>query len=340
MSDNGRLRDKHERVASPHGENRTVLYLTTPYALIPSGGGHLFSTFFKQRNVKLIGIALELGYVDRQVFSANSTNREEFHHAISYVASDIHSALAQDESQDLAKKLSNPISSLISVPFQFNYNGDFGSVEDGSQFYVNVQPVIPITLNEDWNLISRTIMPIIHQEDIFPGAGTQTGLGDVTQSLFFSPSQSINGFTWGAGPVFLIPTATDELLGSEKWGAGPTAVALWQGFGWTIGALVNHIWSFAGDDDRQDISSTFLQPFISYTTPTAWTFTLNTESSYNWETEEWSVPINGQVSKLTRFGKQPVSLFAGIRYWADSPEHVGPEGWGARAGIVFLFPKN
>jgi hypothetical protein len=260
--------------------------------------------------------------------------------ATAFLACGIDQSLAQDDSQELAKQLSNPIASLISVPIQFNYNENIGPAEDGSQFYVNVQPVIPFALNEDWNLISRTIMPFIHQEDIFPGAGSQTGLGDVTQSLFFSPSQSMNGFTWGAGPVFLIPTATDDLLGGEKWGAGPTAVALWQSMGWTIGVLANHIWSFAGDDDRQDISSTFIQPFISYTTPTAWTFTLNMESSYNWETEEWSVPINAQVAKLTKFGMQPVSLFAGLRYWADSPEDAGPEGWGARAGITFLFPKK
>jgi len=151
--------------------------------------------------------------------------------AIAFLACSIDQSPAQDDSQELAKKLSNPIASLISVPFQFNYNGNIGPDEEGSQYYVNVQPVISITLNEDWNMISRTILPFIYQEDIFPGAGSQTGLGDVTQSLFFSPSQSVNGFTWGAGPVFLMPTATDELLGSEKWGAGPTAVALWQGSG-------------------------------------------------------------------------------------------------------------
>ena len=139
--------------------------------------------------------------------------------------------------------------------------------------------------------------------------------------------------------MLYLPTNTDDLLGPDKWGAGPTAVGLWQGNGWTVGMLANHIWSFAGSKGDAAINSTFLQPFISYTTPDAWTFSLNTESTYNWENKEWSVPINGVVSKLVRFGKQPVSLAAGVRYWADSPDGAGPKGLGGRLVVTFLFPK-
>jgi hypothetical protein len=230
------------------------------------------------------------------------------------------------------------VASLISVPFQFNYNGNFDPL-DGDQYYLNFQPVIPISLSEDWNLISRTIVPVIDQDDIFPGAGSQTGTGDVVQSLFFSPVKPTEGgWIWGAGPVFLLPTGSDDLLTADKWGAGPTAVALKQQGPWTYGMLTNHIWSFAGDDDRADISTTFLQPFVSYTTPTAWTYSLQTETTYDWENAQWAVPINAVVTKVTKIGDQLVSVGAGVRYWAESPES-GPEGWGVRLIFTLLFPK-
>jgi hypothetical protein len=245
---------------------------------------------------------------------------------------------AQDSSSDLAKKLSNPIASLISVPFQFNYDHGYGPL-DGDKTTLNIQPVIPFSLNEDWNLISRTILPVTWQDDIAGPSGTQFGLGDTVQSFFLSPAKPTDsGIIWGAGPVFLIPTATDDFLGGEKWGAGPTIVALKQDGPWTAGVLANHIWSFAGSDERNDISSTFMQPFVSYTTPDAWTFALNTESTYDWENEEWLVPINFTVSKLVKIEEQPISLTAGLRYWAAAPDN-GPEGLGVRLAVTFLFPK-
>ena len=245
-------------------------------------------------------------------------------------------AVAQDA--DLAKKLSNPVASLISVPFQFNYDSGYGPL-DGDRAVLNIQPVIPISINDDWNVISRTILPFIWQNDIAGNSGSQFGLGDITQSFFFSPKEpGPGGIVWGAGPVFLLPTATDTMLGSGKWGLGPTAVVLKQDGPWTYGALANHIWSVAGNSDRPDISSTFLQPFISYTTPDAWTFSLNTESTYDWKNDQWAVPINFSVAKLLKFGEQPVSFQVGARYWAEAPEN-GPNGWGFRAGITFLFPQ-
>ncbi len=243
------------------------------------------------------------------------------------------------QAAELAKQLSNPVASLISLPFQANW--DFGLGDDnGERFTLNIQPVIPIALTPEWNLIVRTILPVIDQSDAFgPGSGNQSGLGNVTQSFFLSPSApGPGGIIWGIGPVGYYPTNTDDLLGPDKWGVGPTIVALVQKEGWTVGVLANQIWSVAGDSDAQNINSTFLQPFLSYTTKTHTSFTLNTESTYDWENEEWTVPINLMVSQVFRIGKQPVSFQIGGRYYADGPD--GAPEWGLRAAFTLLFPTG
>jgi len=241
--------------------------------------------------------------------------------------------------EDLAQELTNPVADLITLPIQMNYDENIGPRDDGWKLQTNIQPVIPFTVNEDWNLITRTIVPVIHQEDIFPGAGSQFGLGDINLSLFFSPKRpTSSGVIWGAGPVLLLPTATDDLLGAEKWGAGPAAVALTIHGPWTMGMMANHIWSYAGDDDRQDISNSFVQPFVAYTWPSAWTVSLQSESTYNWKTEKWSVPFNAALSKLVFFGKLPVSLQGGIGYWAETPEG-GPEEFRFRLQANIVLPR-
>jgi hypothetical protein len=241
------------------------------------------------------------------------------------------------DAAELAKKLSNPVANLISVPFQFNYNGGFYD-GNGDQYYLNIQPVIPISINEHWNVISRTILPIYSQDGVIPGEGSQFGFGATTQSVFLSPKAPTSaGLVWGVGPVFLLPTATDN-ISTNQWGAGITGVALVQRHGWTFGGLANHIWSLTGEDEDGDISATFLQPFVSYTTPKATSFTLNTESTYDWENEQWSVPINAMIGQVVKIGRHPVQFSLGARYWADSPEG-GPDDWGARFQVTLLFPK-
>lgn len=243
----------------------------------------------------------------------------------------------QAKAAELAKQLANPIAALISVPIQNNFDWGAGPNGDGFQYKVNIQPVIPITLSEDWNVISRTILPVVYQENLI-GTSSQSGLSDTLQSLFFSPKAPTKaGWIWGAGPVFLLPTATDDLLGAEKWGAGPTAVVLKQEKGWTYGMLANHIWSLAGENGRQDVNATFLQPFLAFTTKKQTTFTLNTETTYDWENTQWTVPINLMVAQLVKLGKQPVQFQVGGRYYAEHADN-GPE-WGLRFSVIFLFPK-
>jgi hypothetical protein len=237
---------------------------------------------------------------------------------------------------DLAKKVANPVSDLISVPFQFNYDCCFGPA-NGGRFTLNIQPVVPVKLNENWTLVIRTILPVIQQWEMVPGGGNHFGLGDTTQSFFFVPSNLGNGLIFGAGPVFLWPTGTDPVLRSEKWGAGPTAVIARQEHGWTYGVLANHIWSYTGSSiDHRDVNATFLQPFISYTFPDTTSVTVNTESSYDWVAQQWTVPINVGVSHIFKFGDQPVSLGVQGRYYAVTPPY-GPT-WGARFNATFLFP--
>jgi len=239
------------------------------------------------------------------------------------------------EAHELAKKLSNPVASLISVPFQSNF--DFGmGAGSGWRYTLNIQPVIPVALSPEWNLISRTILPIIHQEKV-AGTGSQSGLGDITQSFFFSPAKS-RRFIWGVGPVLLIPAATNDFLGTKKFGLGPTVLVLKQQDKWTYGVLANHIWSVAGSDSRASVNSTFIQPFLAYNTKDAWTFNVNTESSYDWTGNAWSIPIHFTITKLIKVGQRPVSIGGAIRCWAASPEG-GPENCGLRIIVTPLFPR-
>jgi len=241
------------------------------------------------------------------------------------------------QAQELAKKVANPVAKLISFPVQYNYDRGFGP-EDGGRLLTNIQPVIPLTISQKWNLISRTIVPVISQSAMFAGEGSEFGIGDITQSFFLSPAAPPKGgLTWGAGPVLLLPAATSHRLGAGKWGAGPTLVVLKQQGPHTTGVLMNHIWSLGGSS-RADISCTLVQPFVSFTTRSATTFSLSSEATYDWKAEQWAVPVNLTVAQLTRFGKLPVSVGGGVRYWAASPDG-GPEGFGLRLSVTYLFPR-
>jgi hypothetical protein len=249
------------------------------------------------------------------------------------------STYAAEEHGELAQKLANPIANLISVPLQLNYDENIGIDDEGSKYLLNVQPVIPFSIGEDWNIITRTIFPLVNNNDIPVDGAGESGLGDIVASQFFSPKNvTSRGWTWGVGPIWLLPSATDETLGGEKWGLGPTGVALKQLGPWTYGILANHLWSFAGEDERSDINSTYVQPFASFVTKTHTTLALSTESTYDWEQEEWSVPVICTLAQMIKIGKLPMQISLAAKYWADSPEN-GPEGWGGRIQFTFIFPR-
>jgi hypothetical protein len=251
---------------------------------------------------------------------------------------------ATDEEADLAKKLNNPVADLISVPIQNNWDFGIGPAH-AMKYTANIQPVIPVSITENWNLIIRTILPVIYQEalDNRPGAPasvgqSHAGLGDTTQSFFFSPKNPVGGWILGAGPVGYYPTATTSYLGAGQWGAGATVLALRQEHGFTYGVLANQIWSFAGQQDRTEVNATYMQPFVAYTTKTYTTFAVNSETTYDWQDHESTAPMNFMVQQVLKIAGHPIAFQAGYRYYIEKPSG-GPD-WGLRFAITFLFPKK
>jgi len=244
-----------------------------------------------------------------------------------------------DPSRDLARKVANPLASLISVPLQYNVDGGIGPF-DVERTTLNVQPVVPISLGSRsrWRLISRTVVPIVDVEG-GPFGGGVSGVGDVTQSVFVTPiAPTRGGWMLGLGPVVQMPVGSEPGLTTDRWSAGPTAIAVRQSGPWTYGVLANHLWSVGGEGGSP-ASNTFAQPFVNYVTRTRTTFALNTEANRDWQAEAWSIPVNAIVNQLMKLCPQPMSVFVGARYWVESPEH-GPEGWGLRVGTTLLFPTG
>jgi len=245
-------------------------------------------------------------------------------------------ALAQS-ADDLAKATANPLASMISLPFQYNFDYGAGPGGIGKSNSLRFQPVFPFRLTDDWNVISRTVSTLNFAQDIFPH--DTFGLGDTQESLFFSPSAANpDGIVWGIGPIFLLPTASDPVFGTGKWGIGPTGIFLVQQEKLTVGILANQIWSVAGDPARADVNQLYVQPFVSYALPEGQSVTANLEASYDWNANQWTVPLNLTYSKVFTIGTQPVSGSLGIRKYLAAPPD-GPD-WGARAGLSFLFPQK
>jgi hypothetical protein len=242
-----------------------------------------------------------------------------------------------DQQADLARKLANPISDLVSVPFQFNWEQNVGP-NDETRFVLNLQPVIPFSVSSNWNMIARVIVPFVSQPPLFDGGAPASGVSDVLTSFFFSPKAG--GLIWGIGPVLSLPSTSIPTLGTGKWSAGPTVVVLKQAGPWTVGALWNQVWSFAGNSARNDVNQMFLQPFLAYQAARTVTLTIQSETSANWEVDEgrWTVPINVLVSKLSTFGVFPASYQLGVGGYVEHPA-IGPT-WKIRGAVVILLPRR
>ena len=245
---------------------------------------------------------------------------------------------AGEATEDLAKQSQNPIANLVSVPFQSNTNFNAGPF-NRTQEVLNIQPVVPMSISADWNMISRTIVPVISQPNpIFDG--NTNGIGDITQSLFFSPVHS-GALIWGAGPVFTVPSATDPIVGTGHVLLGPTVVLLTTPGHWVIGVLANNQWSVGGNPLRPAVNTFLAQPFLNYNMAHGWYLTTAPIMTANWlaaSGQQWTVPIGGGFGRVFKIGDQPVNASIAGYYNVINP--VGAPDWQIRASLALLFPTK
>lgn len=244
-------------------------------------------------------------------------------------------ATAKPSDQDLATKLTNPVAALISVPFQYNYDANYGLDKKGTVNSLVVQPVIPLKLNSDWNYIVRPVFTIEKSNNINGFSGT--GVGPVTIETFFSPNNP-SDFVWGVGPMVATPSLSGNNFGSAQTGVGITALGLVMKKPWTVGLLTYNTWSVGGNAAYGTANNFYYQPFISYVTPSAWTFSIESQSTFNWDARRAQNPVYASVSKIVKFGDLPAQISAGPHYYASSVPG-GASGWGGRFQVTLLFPK-
>lgn len=239
----------------------------------------------------------------------------------------------------LRKAAQNPIADLVSVPFQDNWNFNIDPY-NRTQNILNIQPVIPVSLGQDWNLIVRWISPVIFQPEVSTPELGYFGLGDMNPSFFFSPKKG--KVTWGLGPTFVLPTAMNtEKLGQGKWSMGPTAVVMVQPAKWTIGVLINNVWSVAGHEDRQDVNQMFFQYFINYNLKKGYYLTTAPDNTFDWKAPEGSkyvIPVGGGIGRIMKFGPQHVNVSVQGYGTVDHPP--GGSTWTLRVFVAFLYPKG
>ena len=240
--------------------------------------------------------------------------------------------------EELTKAVQNPISSLISVPFQNNNAFGIGPY-DRSQDVLNIQPVIPVGISKNWNMITRIIQPIVWQPYPNSPTGGAYGFGDMVPTFFFSP-KNVGKLIWGVGPQFILPTATNDILGQGKLSMGPTVVALIEPKTGAIGVLVSNDWSIAGSGSRPDVNQMTLQYFANYNLKKGWYFSSSPVLTANWKASSgnvWVVPVGGGGGRVMKFGPQPVNL--NLQFFGNAVHPAGTSSWGMRFQIALLYPK-
>jgi len=252
------------------------------------------------------------------------------------------SAMAQSDNASLARAAQNPVADMVSVPLQWNWNFDVGPLEKQQQI-VNVQPVIPITINDDWNLITRTIVPLISQPPFSTDQSRKNGIGDINFSAFFSPKKPTSGgWIWGVGPALIMDTATSDNLGQGAWSLGPSAVFLRMTKDWVTGALINNVWSISEEQGRPSVNQMLFQPFINYNFPTkpGRYLTFSPVITANWKADsgqKWTVPLGLGIGQIMKLGKLPVNIQLAAFYNVARPDDAAR--WSIRTQLAFLFPK-
>jgi len=260
---------------------------------------------------------------------------------ITLVALAVSPAQADEMSaEELAKLAQNPVGNLISLPFQNNTNLNFGP-EKGTQNILNIQPVIPISIDNDWNIITRTILPVISNPSLGPGDSRTNGIGDLQLSAFLSPANP-GHWIWGAGAIAQMPTNSNAELGNKNWGLGPTFVVLHLDHGdpWVYGVLLNNVWSLTGDKQGGAYNNGLIQPFVNYNFEGGLYLTSAPILTVNWKADsgqQWTVPLGGGVGKIFHFGKLPVNTQLSAYYNVARPD-FGPN-WQIRAQVQLMFPK-
>ena len=300
------------RKPSAHDDDRSVFRRrTTPRALCSAA----------------FGLALFLAMLGA---AARSMSAQESSHATE----------AGQGASDIAKAAQNPIAHLISVPLENDFYPLTGASKE-DEYVLEIKPVVPIPLSRGWNLITRTIIPVIQTPDLSPEVSARSGLGDVQESLFFSPTKAgPGGIIWGVGPAVLAPTATETIYGTGKTNIGPNVVILAIQGHWLFGSLAQNVWSVAGPKERQDVNQFLVQPFVNYNLPRKWYLVSSPVITANWEVDSgrWLVPVGGGVGKIVRFGHMPVNIYT--QFFGNSAYAQGTSKWSARFQMQLLFPRK